>query len=234
MMAIRGATTPRWEVDAMTATSQAAAPPDDAFFERHTRDFSLRDGSRIRVRPVRPEDKRALVEGLARLSPASRYRRFLSPVGDLPERTLRYLTEIDYDRHFAWAAFSLDEPGTPGIAVARYVCDPDDPTIAEPAVAVIDEYQHRGLGILMLHILTSTAADHGVRAFRASILADNEPMRAIFKDMGARLRADGPGVLRAEVDLPGRERARAQLLYDGLRYACEGAIARARRVLRGD
>lgn len=218
----------------MSATHAVPGRPDEAFLARHTRELSLRDGSRIRIRPIRPEDRQALAEGVARLSDESRYRRFLAPVDALPEKTLRYLTEIDYDRHFAWAAFSLDEPGEPGVAVARYVCDAEDPSIAEPAVAVLDDYHRRGLGTLMLHILTTTAVEHGVRTFRASLLADNEPMRIMLKGMGARLKPDGPGMLAAEVDLPGRDRARAQLMYDLLRYACAGAVARARRVLIGE
>ena len=57
---------------------------------------TLRDGSQVLVRPIKPDDKQALVEGLDRLSSESRYRWFLRPVTRLSERELRYLTEIDY------------------------------------------------------------------------------------------------------------------------------------------
>lgn len=193
----------------------------------------MRDGTHICLRPILPDDKQGITDGLTRLSPESRYRRFMTPLDHLSDERLHYLTEIDYHDHFAWAAFALDEPGEPGIAVARYVRDPKQPNIAEPAVAVIDDYHGRGLGTLLLSLLTTTAVENGVTRFRASLLADNEPMREMLKNAGATFHADGHGVLTADVDLPSRDRARFQLLSGMVRHACEGAIARARDVFSG-
>jgi len=198
--------------------------------QKHTRELSLRDGTRICLRPVSPADKQKIAAGLTRLSPESRYRRFMAPLEELSEERLRYLTEIDYDNHFAWAAFALDEPDKPGIAVARYVRDRILRHIAEPAVAVIDDYHGHGLGTLMLTLLTTTAVEHGVKKFRASLLADNEPMRLMLKHAGATFHADGHGVLTAEFDLPGKDRARYDLLSGMIRNACEAAVIRARGV----
>ena len=198
--------------------------------QKHTRELSLRDGTRICLRPISPDDKQEIAAGLTRLSPESRYRRFMTPLEELSDERLRYLTEIDYDNHFAWAAFALDEPGQPGIAVARYVRDPNDRHIAEPAVAVIDDYHGRGLGTLLLTLLTTTAVEHGVTQFRASLLADNGPMREMLKRSGATFHADGHGVLTAEFGLPGKDRARYDLLSGMIRNACEAAVTRARGV----
>lgn len=209
--------------------------PDKAsiasFLVRQTRELSLRDGTRVRIRPVSPDDKGHIVDGLARLSEESRYRRFMTPLDTLSEDRLRYLTELDYHDHFAWIAFAAEQPGEPGIAVARYVRDPARPEVAEPAVAVVDDYQGRGLGTLLLTVLATTAVEHGIRRFRASLLADNAAMHELLKQQGAEFRQDGPGTLAAEVELPGSDRARAQLLYGMIRNRCEAAIARARRVL---
>lgn len=157
----------------------------------------------------------------------------MTPLEALSDERLRYLTEIDYHNHFAWAAFAVDEDNQPGIAVARYVRDPKQPELAEPAVAVIDDYHGRGLGTLMLSLLTTTAVEHGVKQFRASLLADNQPMRDMLANAGATFHADGHGVLTACVTLPSQDRARQQLSSGMIRNACEAGIARARDVFHG-
>src|SRR5947207_5929492 len=108
--------------------------------------FTLRDGSPVVVRPILPEDRDRLVEGFARLSDESRYRRFGTPVRRLTDEQLRYLTEIDYETHMAWIALDPATPGEPGLGVARYVRLPGEPEVAEAAVTVVDSHQGLGLG----------------------------------------------------------------------------------------
>jgi GNAT superfamily N-acetyltransferase len=160
----------------------------------------LRDGTRVLVRPILPGDKERLREGLSRLSDLSRYRRCMHAVSDLTAEQLRYFTEIDYADHMAWVALDPDQPGEPGLGVARYVRLKDDPAIAEVAVTVIDSHQGRGLGTLLLGILSRTAALNGVETFRAFVLEENEPMIRIFTDLGAVVGYEEPGVLR--IDTP--------------------------------
>lgn len=152
----------------------------------------------------------------------------MSPMGAFSQSQLRYLTEVDYDDHFAWVAFAADDPAHPGIGVARYIRDHDDPEVAEPAVAIVDDFQGRGLGTLLLDMLGVTAVEHGVRRFRAYVLRDNQPMREMLEARRARFEFDEPGVLRADVPLPTEAKARALLSRDLLRSAQEGAVARER------
>jgi GNAT superfamily N-acetyltransferase len=161
---------------------------------------TLRDGSRALIRPIRASDKAALAEGLERLSPASRYRRFLRPVTSLNDRELRYLTEVDYTNHFAWVAVDPDQPGEPGLGVARYVRDPKDPEVAEAAVAVVDDHQGIGLGGLLLQFLVASAVANGIATFRGWVLGDNVEVLRPLERIGARRRPDH-GVIRIEVDL---------------------------------
>ena len=161
----------------------------------------LRDGTTVLIRPIRPDDKQKLVEGLERLSPESRYQRFLRPVSTLTDRELRYLTEIDYADHFAWGALAADEPGQPGLGIARYVRDPKDPEVAEAAVAVVDAAQGKGLGTLLLERLIETARAHGIRVFRAWALGENRTVIEGLKALGARLHRDD-GLIRIDLDLP--------------------------------
>jgi RimJ/RimL family protein N-acetyltransferase len=162
---------------------------------------TLPDGLRVLVRPIRPDDKEKLVAGMSRLSPESRYRRFLRPVERLTERELKYLTEIDYVDHFAWVAAAADEPGEPGIGVARYVRDPKDPEVAECAVAVIDDYQRRGIGTLLIGLLIRTAREHGITRFRAWVHTANRGLLAALAAAGADMQVQ-EGTMKVEVPLP--------------------------------
>ena len=164
-------------------------------------DFTLMDGTRIVMRPIEPGDKAGLAWGFDHLSPESRYRRFMGGVKRLTGPLLVALTEIDHVDHEAWVAFAPNDPGSPGVGVARYVRLRDEPDIAEPAVTVIDEYQGRGLGTTMMDVLARDAVAHGINRFRAYVLVDNQPIIKILRRLGATMRVEEPGVLRADIDL---------------------------------
>ncbi|GIW41628.1 MAG: hypothetical protein KatS3mg076_2205 [Candidatus Binatia bacterium] len=165
----------------------------------------LADGTPVRFRLLVPEDREALRAGFERLSPESRYRRFFSPMPRLSEKFLDYLTRTDNENHLAVVAERLDENGNPceGLGVARFVRSRDDPTVAEAAVAVVDEFQGRGVGTLLLWLLTCAALERGITKFRGYVLADNEGTRAFLDALveHPEIRFDG-GTLLYEVALP--------------------------------
>ena len=163
--------------------------------------FTLRNGAPIVVRPILPDDKERLVEAFARLSEQSRYQRFGTPVQHLTDEQLRYLTEIDYDDHMAWVALDPAADGEPGLGVARYVRLPDEPEIAEAAVTVVDSHQGLGLGSILLGVLGLSAVAHGIRAFRAYVLEENQAVQELFAGLGATMHHDGP-MLEVDVPLP--------------------------------
>ncbi len=128
---------------------------------------------------------------------------------------LEYLTNIDYDHHYALAAFAADEPGTPGVGVARWVRRSDDPTAAEVAVTVLDAYQRRGIGTLVLVILAERAVARGIHTFVALVMWENDTLLTDLRHIGARVMPDEPGVARVEYDLvpePARHHARVRRL----------------------
>jgi CBS domain-containing protein len=140
---------------------------------RRASEVALRDGTRIGVRPILPEDKDRLRGGFARLSPRSRYRRFLTAVDHLSDEQVRYLTEVDYADHMAWVALDPSAPTQPGVGVARYVRLPEEPTVAEAAVTVLDAYQGKGVRTILQVALAGSALEHGIRSFRGYVLAEN-------------------------------------------------------------
>ncbi|HZQ86699.1 MAG TPA: GNAT family N-acetyltransferase [Acidimicrobiales bacterium] len=163
------------------------------------RTVQLADGGRYMLRPITPDDKHALEDGFARMSPQTRLSRFFNNTKSLTDEQLRYFTEIDYVDHFAWVVFDLDTPEHPGAGVARYIRLEDEPDAAEAAFTVIDDHQGRGLGILLVVALADVARKHGIRRFVLYIRADNEAMIGLARALGARMVVDEPGVLRGEL-----------------------------------
>jgi GNAT superfamily N-acetyltransferase len=197
------------------------SPVDDEFIRRRTTEVTLRDGTPVLLRPILPEDKAELLDGFRRLSPQSRYRRFLSPVDELTEEQLRDLTEVDYVDHFAWVAFGLSAAGRPGIGVARYVRVPGEPEVAEAAVTVVDDYQGRGLGTLLLEALGAVALENGITRFRGYALEENRAILEVLEGLGASTEHDSPGLVRVEIDLRAGE-TRGSPLRDVLRILARG------------
>jgi RimJ/RimL family protein N-acetyltransferase len=139
------------------------------------RDVVLRDGTRLRLRPIRPEDQDRLIEFYDRLSRHTAYQRFFAVMRRLPPDWARLLANVDYERRLALLAEHGD-PGTPElVGVARY--EPaDQPDTAEIAFVIQDRWQNRGLGTIMLDALLAAAEARGIRRFRAYVLAGNARM----------------------------------------------------------
>ncbi len=165
------------------------------------RKVTLRDGTSILVRPILPEDRDRLRAGFARLSQLSRYQRFLSSMDSLSDQQLRYFTEIDYVNHMAWGALDPSQPDQPGLGVARYIRLPDDPTTAEAAVTVIDDYQGRGIGTILLELLAISARQRGIERFRGYVSAENIRMVEILRGLGATVVREG-SLLCVDVPIP--------------------------------
>ncbi len=177
------------------------------FDETYEEAVLLADGRAVVLRLLRPTDEhRALLrEGFSRLSDRSRYLRFFSGKPRLTDAEVAYLTDTDGPNHLAIGA--LDETSEPvkGVGVARWLRLPDRPEAAEPAVTVVDEAQGLGLGTLLMRRLVEAAVEHGVQEFHAEFLGENEPVRAMLRDVAPDtiFRDDGDGVMVAEMPLPG-------------------------------
>lgn len=162
----------------------------------------LDDGTRILFRPIEPEDKDRLQEGLANLSESTRYLRFFGPIDHFTERQLRYLTEIDYQNHYAWIALLPDEPGSPGVGVARWIRLSDGEELAEGAVVVADDLQGKGIGKTLLWLAARTAIERGVRAFQVWTIGDNNKVHALLEELGAQPAGTDSGVQEYRIPLP--------------------------------
>lgn len=178
----------------------------DRFFSHDYEErTTLRDGTPVLLRLVRPSDKELIERGFHQLSEHSRFLRFLVPKSSLSEDELRYLTEIDGESHFAIGAVRLDESGEPaeGLGVARAIRYPDEPDIAEAAIAVTDNMHGRGLGTLLFMRLVAAGCERGIRRFRCEVHASNNAMKELIAGVNPEYSLEvRSGVMSIEFDLP--------------------------------
>jgi len=165
--------------------------------------LELSGGTRVHVRPIVPQDEPLLIEAVAAMSERTVYFRFFSPLKRLPDALAHRLAVVDYEDRFALVATTHKPGGKERIVgVARYdrAANTD---VAETAVAVIDEFQRRGLGSALLIILAKVARDHGIKTFTLIVLPENQQMLGLLRKMGwihhAKLTG---GVYEISFDLP--------------------------------
>ena len=190
------------------------------------RTVTLRDGARVRLRPIAAEDKALLAASFERLSEQSRYRRFLTAKSKLSAAELAYLVDdVDHSDHEAITA--LDPESGAMLGIARYVRSKEDPEAAEVAVTVADDWQGRGLGRALLDRLTYRARREGIRRFSALVLGENRPALGLLSNLGEPQLRKGAGEVELLIELP-RQRGMGAQLGRALGAAAAGSLVPAR------
>jgi GNAT superfamily N-acetyltransferase len=128
---------------------------------------------------MRPDDGARLVAFHERLLPRSVFLRFFSFHPELSVKEVERFTHVDYVNRLALVV----ESGGRLIAVGRYDSAPGD-TEAEVAFVVADDFQHHGIGALLLDELARAAWPRGVTSFRAETLCENRTMLDVFHHSG--------------------------------------------------
>lgn len=161
----------------------------------------LNDGIPVCIRPVSPDDEQRLKDGIAKLSPQSRYLRFFSGMREAPPQVVRTLVSPDGHDHIAWGALRSDLADTPALGVVHAFRDRDDPDAAEFSVAVVDEYHGRGLARLLTAVLLMDCAREGYERFTVHVLPENRPALALARSLGAAGVGYDAGISVMEIDI---------------------------------
>jgi RimJ/RimL family protein N-acetyltransferase len=166
------------------------------------RPIELTDGTKVLVRPIVPDDEPLLHEAVAAMSERTVYFRFFSPLKRMPDALAHRLAVVDYNDRFALVATHKPGGKEKIVGVARYDRVPNT-EVAETAVAVVDEFQRRGLGGALMSILAKVARDHGIKTFTLIVLPENQQMLGLLRKMGwiHRARLSG-GVYDISFELP--------------------------------
>jgi len=153
---------------------------------------TLRDGTQIFFRPVRPTDEPALAEMLYSLSRESVRTRYFTATVTFPHKDVQRLTNIDYQQDLAIVGCVPGPAGENIVAITQYFLDPKTGA-AEVALIVQDEWQKRGMGTFLLAYMTQIARQRGVKSFYAKVLPSNKAMLAVFHNSGYAVKTEFDG-----------------------------------------
>ncbi len=153
---------------------------------------TLKDGTEIFFRPVKPSDEKALADMLYSLSEESVRTRYMTHTVAFPHKDVQQLTNIDYQQDIAIVGVVPGVSDEQIVAIAQYFLDPKTMS-AEVAFIVHDEWQQKGMGTFLLQYLTQIAKQRGVKTFYAKVLPNNKPMLSVFHNSGYRVNTEFDG-----------------------------------------
>jgi acetyltransferase len=159
---------------------------------RYVSDWTMKDGTRVTIRPIRPEDEPVMVHFHETLSDRSVYFRYFHMM-NLEQRVrherLMRTCFIDYDREMAFVAERRDpETGAPEILGVSRMTKVHWANEAEVAVVVSDAWQGRGLGKELVSRLLLFGADEKLKRLTADILPENRSVMRVCEKLGFSLR----------------------------------------------
>lgn len=140
----------------------------------------LRDGTPVRIRPVRALDSERVQNFVRGLSEQSRRTRFMSNIKELSEEVLVNFTRLDYSRDMALLMINQEHDI---LGIARYAADPDL-SACEFAVTVSDAHQGKGIATILMNSLFYVARQQGFKTMYGEVLANNTNMLAMSAKLG--------------------------------------------------
>lgn len=149
--------------------------------------------SEVELRALDVDDIDHVAALFDRMSPRSRYLRFMSPSSKVSTATIRHFASVDHQRHEALGVFEDGEL----VGSAHYFRSLDDPTHAEISVEVDDAFHRLGLATCLMRELARVARRSGITHFTATVLAENHAVLALLDHAGwpRTSRYDGPELI---------------------------------------
>jgi len=167
---------------------------------------TLKNGTSVRIRSVRADDKNRINEAFRNLESESIYKRFFQHKKALTDEELKAATEVDFENVVALVVTIGEKETETIIGAGRYVAfDAEGPQRnAEVAFTVEEDYQGLGMASVTLRHLAGIAKDKGIAQFHAEVLRDNGGMLAVFKRSGFPMKqAYDEGVVHVTLSLSG-------------------------------
>lgn len=167
---------------------------------------ALDDGTRVCLRTITPDDEERIREGIAKLSAESRYLRFFSPAPSVPDAVIHRLADVDGHDHIAWGAICSECPGWPAIGAVHAVRHVSgmhevEKRVGEYSVAVLDQFQGRGLARMMTAALLVDCCTEGLTELDVHILSENRAAANLVRALGGTWKSESAGVAEYRVDV---------------------------------
>ena len=139
-------------------------------------------GEAVTIRPIRITDAEMEADFVRRLSPQTKHYRFFGGIKELSPSEAAHACDVDGRHSMAFVATIRRDGRETEIGVSRYAPNSRS-DVREIAVTVADEWQHKGLGTMLMKQLIQSAKSNGVKQLYSIELSDNEAMRALARDL---------------------------------------------------
>ena len=153
--------------------------------------YPIRDNTYLCFKTLEKRDREKIIEGFKKLSKSSVYHRFFGFMKELSDKQLEDLLNVDKKNHVAWTAFDIKDEDMIGVGVGRFKRLTTNSNEAELALTVIDEYQNKGVGSILLAIMYYLAGKLKIDIFTGFILSDNSRLIQRFRELGAIMKRTG-------------------------------------------
>ncbi|MEM2557231.1 MAG: GNAT family N-acetyltransferase [Candidatus Bathyarchaeia archaeon] len=175
--------------------------PEIEYPEDLKRHVTLKDGSKVLLRPIKPSDATLKQHFFYALSKESVKRRYLGSLSFMPLRRIWPYVVVDYNNEMSVVGTITEDGSEVIVAMGSYSRIPNT-DMAEVSLVVRDDWQNKGLGTALFNYLAEVAKSRGIRRFTAWVLIENTRMMHIFKKSGYPLRYRVEGNLYyVEIDL---------------------------------
>jgi len=167
-----------------TGPANFAVRPYPSQWQRH---FEVKDGWRVFVRPIRPEDEPSIHELLRHVTMQDLRLRFFAPMKEFSHEFIARLTQLDYARAMAFVAF--DEATNEMVGVVRIHSDSIYES-GEYAILLRSDLKGRGLGWALMQLIIEYAKSEGLKAISGDVLQENTVMLEMCRHLGFEVKAD--------------------------------------------
>lgn len=162
---------------------------------RYDTTATLRSGMGVRVRSIRPDDKKRLAEAFKNLEAESIYTRFFHHKKTLTDEDLKNATEIDFENAVALVVTTGEGEHETIIGAGRYVVIEETGKLrsAEVAFTIEEDYHRQGMARILLQHLAPIAREKGLSCFVAEVLPENRGMLTVFSRSGLPMKTEHGG-----------------------------------------
>ena len=161
-----------------------AVRPYPSQWQRH---LEMRDGRRVFVRPIRPEDEPLIHEFLRHVTSQDLRLRFFAPMKEFTHEFIARLTQLDYARAMAFVA--IDEATNEIVGVVRIHSDSIYEN-GEYAILLRSDLKGRGLGWALMQLIIEYAKSEGLKAISGEVLQENTVMLEMCRELGFEVKTD--------------------------------------------
>lgn len=147
--------------------------------------YPIKDNTYLCFKALERHDREKFLDGFKKLSSKSVYHRFFGFMKELTDQQVNDLLNTDKKDHVAWAAMDFVQDDAIGVGVGRFRRSETNPKEAELALTVIDAYQEKGVGTVLLGVMYYLGAILDINIFTGVIMSENAKLIRRFKELGA-------------------------------------------------